>query len=845
MTIVNWIRLGLRESRGAGGRLLYFAACLAVGVAAVVAVAGLSRALDDGIQARARTLLAADLAVESRRPISPEVLRIVDEMIGVRRARVVELASVVSAPGVDATEPGPSVLCEIKAVESGYPFYGMVTTTPDAPLDTLLDRDHVLVGPEVMTRLRVQVGDSLRIGGATFRIAGAVTAEPDRLDVGFTVGPRVLMAYRGLERSGLLVKGSRVSHSMLVRHPDGTPQAVIDNAADLIRSALTDPEYSRVETADQAQPALRQGLDRVARFLGLVALLSLLVGGIGVAQAVRAWLAGRLHGIAVLRALGVRPREIFGLYLGQASALALVGSAAGAVLGSLAAMLVPRFLEGLLPVTVSVGWQPAAIARGVGLGLAVALLFSLRPLVDAVRVPPVRVLRQDAEPLPLSRVASLGLGISLLAGVAVTAVIQSGSLIRGLLFAAGMIVAAVALTAGAWLVMRLVASTPRRRGPVSLRHGLAALARPGAGTLGAVVALGLGVVTVLGMHLVQVQLSAELDADLPLEAPTAFLIDIQDDQWTTVRQALEEADATEVKTADVVVARLREVAGRPVAELVADAGSGDEQRWVFTREQRLSTLTELPDDNVIVAGKLWSDPGRAEVSVEQGFATDLGVDVGDTLLFDIQGVELELLVSSIRTVDWGGFTINFFLAVEPGVLDGAPGFLIATAKIPEDTEMALQDRLAAAVPNVTLIRLRQILETVVSVLEQVGLGVRMLGAFTVLAGIAILGGAISAQTVRRGREVALLKTLGMTRAQVATVFAVEYALVGAVAGLIGTIGAVALAWAVTRYGMRIDWAWAPLTYAIAAAATIALSVIAGLAASLRPLSIRPLAALRR
>jgi hypothetical protein len=425
------------------------------------------------------------------------------------------------------------------------------------------------------------------------------------------------MAYEGLERSGLLVKGSRVSHSLLIRHPDGTPRMVVDGSAEAIRSVLADPEFTRVETADQAQPVLRQGLDQVARFLGLVALLSLLVGGIGVAQAVRAWLAGRLHGIAVMRALGVRPREIFGLYLGQASVLALVGSGAGAVIGSLAAMAVPRLLEGLLPVTVTVGWQPAAIVRGIGLGLAVALLFSLRPLVDAVRVPPVRVLRQDADPLPLSRAASVGLATVLLVGIASTAVIQSGSLVRGALFAAGMVVAAAALTAGAWLVMRLVASTPRRRGPISLRHGLAALARPGAGTLGAVVALGLGVVTVLGMHLVQVQLSAELDADLPTGAPTAFLVDIQTDQWPAVRRALADAGASAVNSADVVVARLREISGRPIADLVADAGSSEEQRWVFHPRTASVHTGRTPGGQRHRGGRVLVPSRPREVSVDR------------------------------------------------------------------------------------------------------------------------------------------------------------------------------------------------------------------------------------
>ncbi len=847
MTLRSWLALAARESRGSAGRLVFFAACLSVGVAAVVAVAGLSRALDTGIQTQARQLLAADLAVESRRPIVDEVLAAIDALPGADRTGVLELPSVVSVPGSDDAPgtPGRSLLCELKAVGPGYPYYGVVTTEPARPLTELLDGDHVVVGPELLTRLGTSIGGSLRVGDGRFTIAGTITEEPDRLEVSFTLGPRVLLSMEALERSGLVGLGSRVGHRVLVRLPDGSTPDDVKGAAATLRAAIPEPDFVRVETYVEAQPALRRGLERVERFLGLVALLSLLIGGIGVAQAVRAWLAGRLDAIAVLRALGVRPREVFVLYLGQTMVLALVGSLVGAVAGAMVARAVPGLLDNLLPVPVAIGWQPAAMARGIALGMGVAVLFGLRPLFDVLRVPPVRVLRRDAEPLPVSRGIATVLACVLAAGVSLTAAVQSGSLLRGAQFAVGLMVATAVLTLGARLVVFLVGRTPRELGGVALRHGLAALARPGSGTLGAVVALGLGVLTVLGMYLVQGRLSAQLDAELPDEAPTVFLIDIQPDQWDGVRATLEEGGAEDIESVEVVIARLQSVNGVPVADLVPARGEGSgNRRWVLTREQRLTSMATLPEDNVIVDGALWSHPERAEVSIEIDFAADMGVAVGDNVVFNVQGIPIELLVSSIRTVEWERFSINFFLVVEPGVLDEAPRFRIASARLAEDAEMPVQDRLAAAYPNVTMLRIREMLEKVVAILAQVGLGVRLLGAFTVLAGIAILAGAVSAGAVRRGRQVALYKTLGMTRAQVMVVFAVEYAMVGLVAGAIGTVGGVALAWMVTRFGFEIAWAWTPASYAAAVGTAVALSVVAGLAASARALAVRPLAVLR-
>jgi putative ABC transport system permease protein len=348
------------------------------------------------------------------------------------------------------------------------------------------------------------------------------------------------------------------------------------------------------------------------------------------------------------------------------------------------------------------------------------------------------------------------------------------------------------------------------------------------------------------MYLVQDRLSAQLEADLPDKAPTVFLVDIQPDQWQGVEARLRSAGAENLDSVEVVMGRLSSINAVPVAQLAEqETDRASDRRWVLTREQRLTSMATLPEDNVIIDGALWADPERDEVSIEADFARDLGVVVGDTVVFDVQGVPVELLVSSIRTVEWESFAINFFLVVEPGVLDDAPRFRLAAARLDSAAELPLQDELARAFPNVTMLRVREVLDKVVDILEQLGNGIRFLGGFSVLAGIAILAGAVSAGAVHRGRQVALFKTLGMTRAQVVKVFSVEYALIGLVAGVLGTIGAGVMAWAVVSYGFEIEWVWRPAIGLTALVTTVALSVVAGLAASARALAVRPLAVLRQ
>lgn len=844
----HFIRQLIRESRGSRGRLGFFVVCLAVGVAAVVAVAGLAASLELGIRREARQLLAADLALQGRAPLPVAVDEYLAGRPEIEQARIKEMVSVVALPPSETGSPGKSQVVELKVVDGDYPFYGRLELEPAGRLSDLLTETRVVVAVDLPRRLGISSRDTLLIGGAAFEIAGVVVREPDRGVDAFTLGPRVFISEAGLERSDLERFGSRVAHRRLLKTPaEAGADELAQLAEDLRELSPEGVGAFQVETYAEAQPALREGLAQVGSYLSLLALLSLLLGGVGVAQTTRAWLDSRTDAMAILRALGYRPREVTALYLGQTLALGLVGSACGVLLGLAVQRVAPVLLGDLLPATLELrAWQPGPILRGLALGTTTALIFSMAPLAAVRRVSPMRVLRKDAEPLPGSRWVQALTACVLLLGIWAAAAAQARSAWMGLLFTAGIGGIAAVLGLAALAVVGLLARLPRRLsgGRVWMRHGLAAVARPGSGAVSAVVAVGLGAVLLIAVVLVERTLRRELTPELEQRAPTAFLIDIQPDQWLGVDRLLTTGGATRVQSVPVVTARLLRIDGRDVGTIADAEGYDRDRRWALTREQRLTYLDRLPADNRIVAGALWSDPERGEVSVEEDFARDLGVELGSELLFDVQGVEVPLAVTSLRSVDWRTFDINFFLVVESEALAGAPHYRIATARLPAGHEQPVQDRLAADFPNVTLIEIGELLAKVRTVLARLAAGVQFLGLFTVLAGIAILAGAVSASTLRRSRELALLKTLGMTRKEVGAMLGLEFALLGLVSGLLGAAGGTLLAHTVITYGMELPWHFEAIPTVAAVLATIILTALTGVAASGRALQARPVEVLR-
>jgi len=837
-----FLRDAAREARGQGGRMVFFVVCLAVGVAAVTAVAGLGAGLAGALAGDARKLLAADVSVEGRRPIPAELDAILASVPGAARANVEMTATVVSGKDANGGD-GRSLLVQLKAVPAEYPFFGAVdlgATGGARTLPELLRDDGTVVAPEILARLGLALGDSLRIGERDFRVTGTVLSEPDRIDIGFTLGPRVFVAQGAIERAGLAGFGSRVTHRALVRLGASATAEDATRLAERIRAEMPGAVYYEVRTLRDPQPGLRNALRRAERFLGLVALVSLLVGGVGVGQTVRAWLACRLDAIAIRKVLGMRAREILLLYLGQTLLLGLAGSVLGALAGLGLLAAAPALSGGLLRSSVVGFWQPYAVARGIVLGIGVAILFALPALLRVRRVPPLRVFRRDLEPIRGSRSARASIALVLFGGVLGAAASQSRSLWLGSGFTAALAVATGALALAAWLLARGVGRTAYRLSAVSARYGLAGVARPGADTLGSMTALGLGTLVVLGMYLVQRDLDRSLRAELPAEAPSTFFVDIQPDQWDSFRGELTDAGAVALRSSPIVNARIVTVDGRSVRELTEAPGERRGRGWALTREQNLTYTAELPSDNRLLEGQWWQAPGGDEVSVEREFARDLGAKLGSKLELDVQGVALSATVTSLREVTWGSFRPNFFLIFEPGLLEAAPQVRVAAARLPAGREQAIQDRLAARFPNVVAIPIREVLERLAGVLAKAGQGVRFLGGFTVLAGIAILAGAVTANSARRRRETALLKTLGMTRAGVVAVLAIEYGLVGLVAGFVGAIGGGVLSFAVVTYGMELDWTFALGPCAVAVAAVALVTAAAGIGASWPALTRPPL-----
>ncbi|HEU4395148.1 MAG TPA: FtsX-like permease family protein, partial [Planctomycetota bacterium] len=413
MTAGFFLRSVVRESRGSRGRLLFLAACLAVGVAAVVAVDGLTGGIEAGVRAKSREVMGADLSVEGRRPLPKELDGLLADQPGIERSDLREMATMAALAGPDGT-PRRARLCQLRVVRGRYPLHGALTTEPAAPLDRLLADDRSAVAArELLDALGIGVGDRFLVGGAEFRVAASLEKEAGRVGLQAMLGPRVYLTDAGLARTKLTGVGNRVLHRALFALPGDPPKERLDALARRLEKDLPGASFLDVDTHHGVDANQGRAMERLSSTVALTALLSLVLGGIGVAQIVRAWLEGRASAVAVLRCLGMRPGEILAFHLGHVAILAIAGSLAGAAVGAVAPLLVPALAPELFPLEHFRAFSPAALLRGVGLGVGVAMLFALPPLTAIWRVPPARVLRAEADPLPAPRGVSAAAAILL------------------------------------------------------------------------------------------------------------------------------------------------------------------------------------------------------------------------------------------------------------------------------------------------------------------------------------------------------------------------------------------------------------------------------------------------
>jgi putative ABC transport system permease protein len=834
------LTMAWRETRAGWRHVVTILVCVALGVAALVSVGSLSAELSRALAREAKTLLGGDVEVRSARAAPAGVVEAVERL----RTTGATLTHTRELVGMARSGAGASLLVEVKAVDGAYPLYGAVETEPAGWLSDLLAGDGAVVEEPLLSRLGLKRGDRFALGEASLIVRGVLRREPDRPASLVSLGPRVLVSPATLDGSGLVAFGSRVRQRWLIRLPASIPPAA---ARATLAAAIEDPSI-RVAAYDEAQPGLKRFLDQLGTYLGLVGLVSLLVGGVGVAASVTTFMRRRRLTIAVLKCLGADSRTLLVTYVIQTELIGLAGSVLG-VLGGVALLpLLVVLTRGLVPFSIEPQADSWTIARGIVMGGAITLLCALWPLFRVRAVRPAEVLRQDVTP---ARAADHPWETVLpaVAGLAALAFWQAGSWKIGGIFI-GVVLAALVLLAALGGGIVLLARRLPRRGALAWRQGLGGLMRPGGQVAGIIVALGVGVMLLEGVALIEAGLDAQLDHERRREAPSFFFVDVQTDQRDRFDRLVRDTTGVAPRLTPVVRARLAAVGDQVVTRGLVEQRRGrrGEEPFFLIREYVLTTAAAPPDGNRVIAGRWWTDDEarvRPRVSLEEDMAAALRVGVGGTVAFDVQGVRVEAEVMSIRHVDWQSFTTNFFAILSPGALDGAPTTWVATARVPTPLEPRLQDAVVGTFPNVTAVPVRDVLERVSGLLGQMAFAIRAIAGFSIGAGLVVMVAALTATRAQRLYESVILRTLGATRGVVARAFAVEYACLGVVAGVGGTGLASLLAWIVLRFLLDMPWQLAPMTLAAGVALTIALSVIVGFLTTWRLLGQKPLPVLRR
>jgi putative ABC transport system permease protein len=747
---------------------------VAIGVAALVAINSFTDNLGKSVRVQARALLGADLVVSSYQAFSDETEEILQELLveagpppGAPMARTITFGAMARVP-----EGGATRLVQVRAVQPGYPFYGTIETEPPGEWSRLARSGGAVADPSLPVVLGIEVGDEFALGEATFVLEAVVENFPGDVGVRSSLGPRVFIDFDSAERTGLLAFGARAGHRAYLALPEGAaPEELKDRFGPRFGAHRVN-----LRTVDDNQRRLGNRMSQLGNYLGLVALVALLLGGLGVASAVHVFIKRRMESVAVLRCLGARARTVLAVYTVQAVTVGLLGSLTGAAFGAVIQLALPRVLADILPVDVawSVSWP--ALLGGIGVGVWVAVIFSMLPLLAIRRVSPLMVLRRDYEdenprrdPARIAAVVALG------ASVLGLAVLQAGAFTPGLGFAAGVAVAVLALGLAAVLLVRGLRRFFPSALPYLYRQGLANLYRPANQTLMVVLALG------------------DLRVDRGENRPNVVFFDVQPDQRDDVERLIEERAPLVGQPVPIVPMRLHSVKGQPVSEML---GATDRQRvrgrWALRREFRSSySDSQGPSDEIVEGG--WWEPGEWQgreidgpvpMAVETGVAEELGIGLGDEVVWDVQGVRIPARVACLREVNWARFEPNFFVVFPEGPLEHAPQSFVLLSRVEDSRSRAqLQRAVIDLHPNVSTLDLTQVQRAIESILDRVVLAVRFMALFSLVAGAVVLVGAVAASRYQRVREGALLRTLGATRPQLLRILLAEYTVLGVLSSL--------------------------------------------------------------
>ena len=843
------LAIAWRESRTARRRLLLYMSSISLGVGALVAIDSFASNTQRSVREQARSLLGGDIALSARAAYTKPVLAALDSL----RHEGVGVTDVTSFASMALVQrSGLTRLAQIQAVQPGYPFYGEIITRPAGEWAHLQDGRYALVDPSLLIALDAHVGDTLALGFARFIIAGTLVSVPGDVGVSTTIGPRVYIPARYLDETSLLLFGSRSDSKTLIKLPASlTPAKFIYRF-----KTRFEKDGVRYRTAAETEFNLTQAIDQLRDFLSVIGLVALLLGGIGVASGVNAFVMRKIDTVAILRCLGATSRQVLTIYLLQAVAMGFIGAAFGALIGIGLQLGLPHVLKDFLPVDVQVTIEPIALLTGLFVGVWVSFVFALMPLISLRNVSPLQTLRRESDAAalrgatfdPVRVLVALTIALSIGAlGVARSETAQQG------LGYAGAVAGAVALLYGAAALLSAAARRlVRPSWPFVLRQGVASLYRPGNQTRAVVLALGFGVFLMSTVYQVQDNLLRTVTVKMDASKANVLFFDVQDDQGAPLDSLIRAAGYSIAQRTPLVpmkIVGINSLMGEQLLAPDATRGGKERERWVLRREFRSTFRDSLMPSEKVTKGRFHTGGSPTDqlpqVSLDAGIASGLLVNLNDTITWDVQGVRIRTRVTSEREVNWTRFEPNFFVVTERRALEHAPKQFVILADVRGEGAVArLQRDVVTRFPNVSSLDLTLIQQTIGRVLDKVTTAIRFMAALSLALGIPVLFSAVSATRRERLREGVLLKVLGATKRQVGRVMLAEYLLLGSLGSLAGALLSVGGAWGLMHFVFKQPFVPALIPATLVALLMVAVAVSIGMLTGREVFQETPMAALR-
>jgi putative ABC transport system permease protein len=836
-------RLALRELRGGLRGFYTFIACIALGVAAIAAVGSFASSLAEGLTREGRVILGGDVAFSL---IQRETSTAEHAFLTSRG----ELSSAATMRAMVRATDGRMALVELKAVDKAYPLYGTVVTEPAADLTALLAHREgafgVAADPALLTRLDLRPGAHLTIGGAAIELRATLVSEPDKLASGIGFGPRVLMSEDALRATGLLQPGSLVRWHYRLRLPSSV---AADTAAQTIEAAKAQfPEAGwEIRSRNNAAPQLERNVERFSQYLTLVGLTALLIGGIAVANSAKYHLDRKRDVIATMKSIGATGSRVVATYFVEVLMLASIGIIIGLAVGAVLPFGVAAVFGAIIPLPFAPALYPDQLALALAYGLLTAATFSLWPLGRAHDVPVSALFRDQIAPQRrLPRPCYIVAVATAAAALAVLAVTAAFDRKIAIIFIAASIAVFGMLRLIASFVMVVASRVPRPRATV-LRLAISNIFRPGALTPSVVMSLGLGLALLVTVLEVDANLSQQFAAALPARAPSFYFVDISSDVVERF-DAFVRHEAPRAKLERVPMLRGRIVSAQGVP--AEDLKPKPEAAWVLQSDRGITYTSELPTGSRLVAGDWWMPDysGPPLVSFEKQLADGLGLRIGDEITVNVLGRNVSARIANLRSVDWNSLGINFVLVFSPGAFRGAPHTEIATVTYPGGgtvaEETALLKAVSDALPGVTAVRVKDVLDAVAGVVMNLVLAVRAASSVTLIAAVLVLGGALAAGHRHRVYDAVILKTLGATRLQLMTAYALEYLLLGLATVIFGVAAGSVAGWRIVVDLMTLRFQWHSGPAIGAAAIAVMITIVFGLIGTWPALGRKPAAVLR-